>query len=90
VRTISISPCGRIIRSNASILSALPVTSMLSERRETSTILARKISANCMISARLSIGAETLNRAISRAIVSPGSMSLILITLTSLWSCLVT
>ena len=43
-----------------------------------------------MISARLLPSAETLNSAISRAIVSSGSRSRILITLTSLWSCFVT
>ncbi len=43
-----------------------------------------------MISARFSTAAETRNSAISRAIVPSGSMSRILITLTSLWSCLVT
>ena len=43
-----------------------------------------------MISARLSTEALTRNRAISRAIVASGSMSRILITLTSLWSCFVT
>ena len=43
-----------------------------------------------MISARLEPSAETLNSAISRAIVSSGSRSRILITLTSLCSCLVT
>src|SRR5665811_855834 len=90
VRTISINPWGRIIRSKASILSAEPVTSIVIARRETSTILARKISANWMISARLSTAAETLNIAISRATVSSGSISRIFSTLTSLCSCLVT
>ena len=37
VRAISISPWGRIIRSKESILSCVPVTSIVSERRETST-----------------------------------------------------
>ena len=66
------------------------MTSIVIVRRETSTIFARKISANWMISARFSTAAETLNSAISRATVSSGSMSRILSTLTSLWSCLVT
>ena len=78
------------MRSKASILSWVPVTSIVSVRRETSTIVARKMSANCMISPRFSTAAETLNIAISRAIVSSGSMSRIFRTLTSLWSCLVT
>ena len=43
-----------------------------------------------MISARLSTAALTRNSAISRATVPSGSMSRILITLTSLCSCLVT
>ena len=43
-----------------------------------------------MISPRLWPSADTLNSAISRAIVSSGSRSRILITLTSLCSCLVT
>ena len=90
MRTISTRPCGRTIRSKASILSAEPVTSIVIVRRATSTILARKISANWMISARFSTAAETLNIAISRATVSSGSMSRIFSTLTSLCSCLVT
>src|SRR6187551_2315308 len=90
VRTISIRPWGRIIRSKASILSAEPVTSIVIARLETSMIFARKISANWMISARLSTAAETLNIAISRATVSSGSMSRIFSTLTSLCSCLIT
>src|SRR5215211_106416 len=90
VRAISISPCGRTMRSNASTCSCEPVTSIVSVRRETSTMVASKISANCMISARFSTAAETRKRAISRAIVPSGSMSRILITFTSLWSCLVT
>ena len=39
VRAISISPWGRTMRSKESILSWVPVTSIVSERRETSTIL---------------------------------------------------
>ena len=38
VRAISISPCGRTIRSNESIFSVVPVTSTVIERRETSTM----------------------------------------------------
>ena len=78
------------MRSKASILSAEPVTSIVIVRRATSTIFARKISANWMISARFSTAEETLNSAISRATVSSGSMSRIFRTLTSLCSCLVT
>ena len=78
------------MRSNESILSWVPVTSIVNVRRETSTMSAPKISANCMISARFSTAAFTRNRAISRATVPSGSMSRILITLTSLWSCFVT
>ncbi len=63
---------------------------MVSVRRDTSTIFALKISAKCMISARLSTDAWTRNSAISLEIVWSGSMSRILRTLTSLWSCLVT
>jgi hypothetical protein len=69
-------------------LSAEPVTSIVIVRRATSTIVARKMSANWMISALFSTAEETLNIAISRATVSSGSMSRILSTLTSLWSCL--
>src|SRR3954462_14632798 len=90
VLTISTSPWGLTMRSKASILSAEPVTSIVIVRRATSTILARKISANWMISARFSTAEETLNSAISRATVSSGSMSRIFRTLTSLCSCLVT
>ena len=90
VRAISTSPCGRTMRSKASIFSAVPVISIVSVRRETSMIWPRKMSANCMISLRFSTAAETRNSAISRAIVCSGSMSRILITLTSLWSCFVT
>ena len=57
VRAISIRPWGRTMRSKASIFSFDPVTSMVRARRETSTILALKISANWMISARLSTAA---------------------------------
>ncbi len=39
VRAISIRPCGRTMRSKESILSCEPVTSIVSVRRETSTIL---------------------------------------------------
>ena len=45
VRAISTSPWGRTMRSKASILSSVPVTSIVIVRRETSTICARKISA---------------------------------------------
>ncbi len=72
VRAISISPWGRTMRSKLEILSWVPVTSIVIVLRDTSTMLARKISANCMISARLSTGAETRNSAISRETVLSG------------------
>src|SRR5690349_19655582 len=90
VRAISIRPNGRTIRSKASILSQEPVTSMITDRLETSMILPRKISTICMTSAREAPSAATLKSASSRATVSVGSRSRILMTLTSLWSCLVT
>jgi hypothetical protein len=71
-------------------LSSVPVISIVTERFETSTTFPRKISANCMIWPRDSESAVTLNIASSRATASCGSRSRILITLTSLWSCLVT
>src|SRR5215208_2912293 len=90
VRAISTRPNGRTMRSNASTFSHVPVTSTITERRVTSMILPRKISTTCMTSPRLAPSAEILNSASSRATVSAGSRSRILITLTSLWSCLVT
>src|SRR5947209_5030958 len=90
VRTISIRPNGRTIRSNASILSSVPVISTVTARFDTSITLPRKMSVNCMIWPRDSLSAETLNSASSRATASPGSRSRILITLTSLCSCFVT
>ncbi len=42
VRAISIRPCGRTMRSKASILSWVPVTSIVRVRRETSTIWRRR------------------------------------------------
>src|SRR6202035_635524 len=76
--------------SNASILSVVPVTSMITARLVTSTTLPRKISAICISSPRCTPSAATLNRASSRATVSAGSRSRILSTLMSLCSCLVT
>ncbi len=67
-----------------------PVTSMMIERRLTSTTLPRKISQICMTSARAVPSTASLNSASSRATVSSGSRSRILMTLTSLCSCLVT
>ena len=52
VRIISMSPNGRAIRSKASILSVVPVTSTMIERLVTSTTRPRKISHTCMTSAR--------------------------------------
>ena len=77
--------------SKASILSLVPVISTVTLRFETSTVLPRKISVNCITWARASPSwHEILNSASSRATVSSGSRSRILITWTSLWSCLVT
>ena len=84
------SPNGRAMRSNASILSVVPVTSTMTERLVTSTTRPRKISHTCMTSARWLPSAAILNSASSRATVSPGSRSRIFRTLTSLCSCLVT
>src|SRR5215216_3103976 len=78
------------MRSNASTLSCVPVTSTITVRRCTSMIFPRKISTTCMISPRDAASAEILNSAISRATASSGSRSRILSTLTSLCSCLVT
>src|SRR5688572_1319857 len=90
VRAISTRPNGRTMRSNASIFSQVPVISTITDRRVTSMILPRKISTTCITSPRLAPSAEILNSASSRATVSAGSRSRILITLTSLCSCLVT
>ena len=67
MRTISIRPNGRTIRSNASILSSVPVTSIVTERLETSTTLPRKMSANCMICARgVAVGGDLEQRELAR------------------------
>src|SRR4051794_1910248 len=52
--------------------------------------LPRKMSANCITWPRVSPSAEILNSASSRATASSGSRSRILLTFTSLCSCLVT
>src|SRR3954462_317330 len=90
VRIISTIPNGRTISSKASTLSVVPVTSTMSDLRVTSTTLPRKISTTWSTSARWDPSAATLNSASSRATVPSGSRSRILITLTSLCSCLVT
>src|SRR3954467_90925 len=90
VRIISTIPNGRTISSKASILSVVPVISTMSDLRVTSTTLPRKISTAWSTSARWEPSAPTLNSASSRATVPSGSRSRILITLTSLCSCLVT
>ena len=73
----------------ASTLPSSPVTSTMTERSLMSTILARKMSTICMISARLEGSAVTLINASSRATMSSSVRSLTLSTSTSLWSCLV-
>ena len=57
VRTISIRPNGRIIRSNASIFESPPVISIVTERFDTSTTVPRKMLANSRISRRDSLSA---------------------------------
>src|ERR1044072_8157933 len=78
------------MRSNASSLSVVPVASMVSASGETSTTLARN---NCTVSStwlRTVASARTLTSSNSRRTAVAGSSSTILITFTSLLSCLVT
>ena len=75
MRAISISPNGRTMRSNASIFSHVPVTSMITERRVTSMILPRKISTICMTSPRAPPSAETVARELALFKVSADGAS---------------
>ena len=90
VRIISISPNGRTMFSNASILSVVPVISIDHRALRDVDDLAAEDLRDLHQLARARPSAETLNSASSRATVSCGSRSRILSTLTSLCSCLVT
>src|SRR5680860_821565 len=90
VRTNSTVPKGCNSRSMASTLSCAPVTSIIIVVPETSTILDRKTSTICMISGRVCLSAETLIKTNSRSTEEDSSRSEILMTFTSLCSCLVT
>src|SRR5660397_128267 len=83
-------PQGCNSRSMASTLSCAPVTSIIIVAPETSTILDRKTSTICMISGRVCLSAETLIKTNSRSTEEDSSRSEILMTFTSLCSCLVT
>src|SRR5581483_4848975 len=90
VRTSSTTPKSRSRSRSASSFSGLPVTSSVRVARVTSTTFARKTVAISMTRWRASPPARTLTSMSSRSTASPGSSSRILITLTSLLSCLVT
>ena len=66
VRTISRMPYGCSTSTRLSTFSSAPVTSTISESGATSTMRARKTSASCMISTRVSRVAVTLTSARSR------------------------
>src|SRR5690606_21883036 len=88
--TSSRMPYGSSIRSNASSLSLVPVASTVSASGDTSTTLARNSWTVSNTWLRTDASARTLTSSSSRCTEASGSSSTILITLTSLLSCLVT
>src|SRR3954453_189323 len=88
--TSSRMPYGSSIRSNAPILSDVPVASTVSASGETSTTLARKSWTVSRTWLRTVLSARTFTSSSSRCTAVDCSSSTILITLTSLLSCLVT
>src|SRR5690606_29766116 len=88
--TISLIPYGSRSFSNASILSAVPVASMVRVSGDTSTTRARNRFTVSRTWVRMDRSARTLTSSSSRCTDSAGSSSTIFKTLTSLLSCLVT
>src|SRR4051812_9648386 len=88
--TSSRMPYGSSIRSSAPILSDVPVASTVSASGETSTTLARKSWTVSRTWLRTVLSARTFTSSSSRCTAVDCSSSTILITLTSLLSCLVT
>src|SRR4051812_18435692 len=88
--TSSRMPYGSSIRSNAPILSDVPVASTVSASGETSTTLARKSWTVSRTWLRTVLSARTFTSSSSRCTAVDCSSSTILITLTSLLSCFVT
>ena len=87
VRTISSTPYGRNTSSRPSILSSVPVISMMSESGATSTTRARNTSTSCMMCVRDSAVAATLIIARSRNTAAFSVMFSTRSTLTSLYRC---
>src|SRR6185295_16211429 len=87
--TSSRIPYGSSTRNRASNFSGVPVASTVSDSVETSTTLARKRFTASMTWLRVVASARTLISASSRSTELSGSCSTILITLMSLFSCLV-
>src|SRR6185295_4758747 len=88
--TISLIPYGSSTLSSAASLSAVPVASIVTDSVPTSTILARNRFATSSTALRTAASARTLTSSSSRCTDWAGSSSTILMTLTSLLSCLVT
>src|SRR5690606_35226685 len=88
--TSSLIPNGSRLRISASSLSGWPVASMTTTSGFTSTTLARNSWAVSSTWDRLLGSALTLTSSSSRRTDASGSISTILMTLTSLLSCLVT
>src|SRR5579875_538634 len=88
--TISRTPNGSSTFSRASSLAGVPVASMVSDSGDTSITLARNRFAASLTWLRLPASARTLISASSRETELSSSCSTILMTLTSLLSCLVT
>src|SRR3954454_15280978 len=88
--TSSRMPKGSSTRRNASSLSDVPVTSMVTASGATSTTLARNSCAVSRTCERVCRSALTLTSSNSRCTDADGSSSTILMTLISLLSCFVT
>src|SRR3712207_4317989 len=86
---ISLMPSGARTASRAWSLSGVPVASRVTVSVLTSTTRARNSSAVCSTWVRSAIGARTLTSSSSRWTAASASSSTILMTSTSLFSCLV-